>query len=81
MFLLNLQELLGTKLGNGESFFAQCTADLRVYMRLTGCCKSLIQFEKLVYLPKPALNLLKTWFSREKPTEMTQNLFFARPDL
>jgi hypothetical protein len=36
-----------------------------------GCCKIPIQFEKRVYLSKPALNLLKTWFSREKPAKMS----------
>jgi hypothetical protein len=38
-------------------------------------------YEKRVYLPKPALNLLKTWFSREKPAEMSSKQGFARPGL
>jgi hypothetical protein len=37
----------------------------------TGCCKSPIRFEKRVYVAKPALNLLKTRFSREKPAKMS----------
>jgi hypothetical protein len=37
--------------------------------------KSPVRFEKRVYLSKPALNLLKTWFSREKPAKMS-----SKPD-
>jgi hypothetical protein len=39
--------------------------------------KSPIQFEKRVYLPKPALNLLKSWFSREKPAEVSSKPGFC----
>jgi hypothetical protein len=34
----------------------------------------------MVYLPKPALNLLKTWFSREKPAEMSSKLVYEGLD-
>jgi hypothetical protein len=44
---------------------------------LTGCCKSPIEFEKRVYLRKPALNLLKTWFWREKPAKMSSKPGFC----
>jgi hypothetical protein len=42
----------------------------------TGAAKSPIRFEKRVYLSKPTLNLLKTWFSSDKPAKMS-----SRPGL
>jgi hypothetical protein len=47
------------------------------FKQSAGCCNSPIQFEKRVYLPKPTLNLLKTWFSREKPAEMSSKPGFC----
>jgi hypothetical protein len=41
------------------------------WLATTGCCKSPVRFEKRVYLSKPALSLLKTGFSREKPAKMS----------
>jgi hypothetical protein len=43
----------------GVLFLGCVVEDARMNKR-TGCCKSPIQFEKRVCLPKPALNLLKT---------------------
>jgi hypothetical protein len=43
----------------------------------TGCCKSPIRFEKRVYLSKSALNLLKTWFSRDKSAKMSSKPGFC----
>jgi hypothetical protein len=43
----------------------------------TGRCKSPIRFEKRVYLSKSPLNLLKTWFLREKPAKMSSKPGFC----
>jgi hypothetical protein len=47
---------------------------------IQGVAKGRFSLKNGFISPKPALNLLKTWFSREKPAE-AQNLVFARPGL
>jgi hypothetical protein len=45
--------------------------------KLQGVAKSPVWFAKRVYLSKPAQNIIKTWFSREKPAEMSSKPGFC----